>query len=78
MLVIKDGTWFLGDDPEIDKINWITGSQTITKNGFPSIIRINKVTDPLPLKFEEVEEKMMTGYQEYLESDWIKQLKEKL
>ena len=26
---------------------------------------------------EEVQEKMMTGYQEYLDSEWIRQLKEK-
>jgi hypothetical protein len=29
------------------------------------------------LKFGEVQEKMMTGYQEYLDSEWIRQLKEK-
>jgi len=29
------------------------------------------------LSFEEVQEKMITGYQEYLESEWIRQLKEK-
>jgi len=46
-------------------------------NGFPSIILIKKVKDPLPLSFEEVQEKMITGYQEYLESEWIRQLKEK-
>ena len=49
----------------------------INRDGFPSIILIKKVTDPVPLKFEEVQEKMMTGYQEYLDSEWIRQLKEK-
>ncbi|MCX6325426.1 MAG: peptidylprolyl isomerase [Bacteroidia bacterium] len=77
LLIIKEGTWLKGDDHEIDNIQWITGSQSFTKDGFPSIIFINKVIDPFPLKFEEVQGEMMSGYQEYLESEWIKQLKEK-
>ena len=77
LLIIKEGTWFKGDDPEIDNIQWITGSQLFSKDGFPSIIIINKVIDPFPLKFDEVQGEVMTGYQEYIESEWIKQLKEK-
>ena len=49
----------------------------LTKDGFPSIILINKVIEPVPLKFDEVQGEMMTGYQEYLENEWIRQLKEK-
>jgi peptidyl-prolyl cis-trans isomerase SurA len=77
LLIIKEGKWFKGDDPEIDNIQWITGSQSFSKDGFPSIILINKVIDPVPLKFDDVQGEMMTGYQEYLESEWIRQLKEK-
>jgi peptidyl-prolyl cis-trans isomerase SurA len=77
VLFIKNGKWTEGDDPDIDKIEWTRGSHQIHKNGFPSIIIIKKVADPVPLKFEDVEEIMMTEYQEYLENDWIKQLKEK-
>ena len=33
-LIIKEGTWFKGDDPEIDKIQWITGSQSFSKRWF--------------------------------------------
>ena len=77
LLVIKDGIWKFGDDPEIDKVEWAAGPHYFRRNGFPSIILVKKVTDALPLKFEEVEEKMMTGYQEYLDREWIRQLKEK-
>ena len=77
LLIIRDGIWISGDDPEIDKVEWVTGTHYFTMHGFPSIILIKKVKDPLPLKFEEVQEKMMTGYQEYLDSEWIRQLKEK-
>jgi peptidyl-prolyl cis-trans isomerase SurA len=77
LLIIKERTWFKGDDPEIDNIQWITGAQPFRKDSFPSIILIKKVIDPVPLKFDEVQADMMTGYQEYLENNWIIQLKEK-
>jgi peptidyl-prolyl cis-trans isomerase SurA len=77
LLLIKKDKWFRGDDPEIDKLQWITGKQTFIKDGIPSIIVINKITDPEPLKFDDIKGEMMSGYQEYLESEWIRQLKEK-
>jgi peptidyl-prolyl cis-trans isomerase SurA len=77
LLIIKEGIWYKGDDPELDKLQWNTGSQSLIKDGFPSIILIKKVVEPVPLKYEEVRGEMMTGYQEQLEREWAKQLKEK-
>ena len=74
-LVIKERTWYKGDDPEIDKLRWVTGSQSFIKEGFPSIILIKKVVDPAPLKFEIVQGDMMAGFQEYLDNEWVRQLK---
>lgn len=75
MLVITEGKWFSGDDPEIDKLNWSQGSHTAKIKNFPSIIMISKEIESVPLPFEEVQGEMMTGYQDYLEGEWIKQLK---
>jgi len=77
LLIIKKGTWYKGDNPEIDKIEWITGSHSFIKDSFPSIIFIQKVLVPVPLKFDDVQGEAMTGYQEFLESEWIKQLNKK-
>ncbi len=77
LLTIHDGKWFKGDDDDIDRLQWNKGEQSFLRDSFPSIIIINKLIDPTPLKFEEVQGEMMTGYQEFLESDWIRQLKEK-
>ena len=77
LLIIKDSIWQRGDDPEIDRLEWVTGIRYLTRSGFPSIVLIKKVMDPLPLKLEEIQDKMMTGFQEYLESEWKRQLKEK-
>jgi peptidyl-prolyl cis-trans isomerase SurA len=77
LLFIKKGTWYKGDNPDLDKIEWISGSQTVTIDGFPSIILIKRVIEPTPLKFERVRGEVMTGYQEFLESEWIRQLNKK-
>jgi peptidyl-prolyl cis-trans isomerase SurA len=77
LLIIKDGKWFAGDNPEIDKLNWNIGPQSIIFDGFPSIINITKVINPSPLSFEDVQGEMMTKYQEFLEKEWVEQLKEK-
>jgi len=77
LLIIKEGTWYKGDNNEINNIKWITGYQSFIINGFPSIININKVIEPVPSKFTEIQGEMIKGYQEFLESEWIKQLKDK-
>ena len=77
LLFIKKGTWYKGDNPDLDKIEWISGSQPVTIDGFPSIILIKRVIEPAPLKFERVQGDVMTGYQEFLESEWIRQLNKK-
>jgi peptidyl-prolyl cis-trans isomerase SurA len=77
LLIIKESTWYKGDIADIDNIQWVTGSHSFIMNGFPSILVINRIIEPVPLKFEEVQGVMMTDYQEYLENEWIRQLKEK-
>ena len=77
LLFIKNGIWLKGDNADIDKLEWITGTQTYSYNGIQSIILIRKVLEPSPLKYENVQGEVMTGYQEFLESEWIKQLNKK-
>jgi peptidyl-prolyl cis-trans isomerase SurA len=77
LLSIKEEKLFKGDDPDIDKIEWTKGSHSFRKNGFPSVILIKNVSEPSPLKYKDVQEVVMTGYQEFLESEWIGQLNKK-
>ena len=77
VLIIQECKLVKGDNPEIDNLNWTKGVQSFTKSGFPSLIVIRKVLDPVPVELNEVRGEMMTGYQEYLEADWVRQLKEK-
>jgi peptidyl-prolyl cis-trans isomerase SurA len=77
LLTISKGKWFTGDDPEIDKVEWSTGTHSFSKDGFPSVIEIRKVNSPEPLAFHEVQAEMISGYQEWLTGEWIRQLKER-
>jgi len=74
LLFIKEGTWYSGDNAEIDKLEWVNGSHYSLSNSFPSIIHIKRVLEPSPLKFELVQGEVMTGYQQFLENEWIGQL----
>jgi peptidyl-prolyl cis-trans isomerase SurA len=76
-LVITEGEWYTGDNPELDRIKWVKGAHTCTINGFPSIVVIRRIIEEKPLPFEAVAGDMLMGYQDYLESEWIMQLKSK-
>ena len=77
LLTIKEGTWYKGENKAIDNLTRGKMQQETIIDGFPAIVVINKVIDALPLPFTEVQGEMLTSYQEYLEENWIKQLKGK-
>ena len=76
LLIITEGKWYKGDDPQIDNLKWNKGLHSFTRNGFPSLIIINELIKPVPLEFDEVRGEIITSYQEHLESEWVRQLKE--
>jgi peptidyl-prolyl cis-trans isomerase SurA len=77
LLSINEGKWFVGDDKEIDAIKWTPGVHSLTKNGYPSLLVIKNVNEPEPLPFNEVQADIISGYQDWLTEEWIKQLKKK-
>jgi peptidyl-prolyl cis-trans isomerase SurA len=77
LLVISEGTWNKGDDPDMDLISWTTGIHKIARNGIRSVITVYKVNEPVVLPLEEVKAEVMSDYQDWLNSEWIKQLTKK-
>ncbi|MBN2861601.1 MAG: peptidylprolyl isomerase, partial [Bacteroidales bacterium] len=77
LLVITEKQWYEGDDPVLDKIKWTVGPQPLKMNNLSSILVINEILEPVPLPFNEVEGEMMAAYQDYLEKEWIGQLRQK-
>jgi peptidyl-prolyl cis-trans isomerase SurA len=76
LLLIENGKWYKGDDSELDRLNWVTGSQSFSRKGYPAIILINKILVPEPEEFDKIKGKIMTDYQDFLETEWRRQLKE--
>jgi peptidyl-prolyl cis-trans isomerase SurA len=77
LLTIKEGKWYKGDNATIDNFDHSKMVHETRIDGFPSIVLVNKVIDAVPLPLREVQGEMITAYQQYLEDNWIRQLKEK-
>jgi peptidyl-prolyl cis-trans isomerase SurA len=77
ILLFREGVWKKGENTDIDAVEWKEGIYDLTINGFPSIILVKKVSEALPLKFEDAAEKLIADYQEYLENEWSVQLMQK-
>jgi peptidyl-prolyl cis-trans isomerase SurA len=77
LLSIAEGIWTTGEDADFDKIDWKPGLHSLTKNGYPTLINILKVNEPVPLPLIDVQADMISGYQDWLTEEWIKQLKKK-
>ncbi len=77
LLSIKETILTSGEDADIDKIDWTRGLHSLTKNGYPTLVNILKVNEPVPLPLNEVQADMISGYQDWLTEEWIKQLKKK-
>lgn len=75
LLTIEEGTWYRGDNAELDKLDWKRGIERTTIDGYPAIIKIEEVNPPAPLPFESVREEMVGGYLESVGKRWIEQLK---
>jgi peptidyl-prolyl cis-trans isomerase SurA len=77
LLTIREAKWETGNDKDIDKIEWSTGLHNLMRNGFPSLINIMKVNNPVPLPLNEVQTDMISGYQDWLTEEWISKLEKK-
>ncbi len=77
LLTITDKKWELGEDQYIDAIKWEPGAHSFVKDNIPSLIFVEKVIEPVPLPFKEVQADIISGYQDKLMAEWIKQLRDK-
>jgi peptidyl-prolyl cis-trans isomerase SurA len=65
------------EDKNMEGFEWKKGYHEIYIDNLPTIVFIEKVIPPSPLPLNLVKGEMISGYQDYLEKEWIKQLKEK-
>jgi peptidyl-prolyl cis-trans isomerase SurA len=73
---IKKGTYLQGENKIIDHYAWDIGNKKEIETNRPYFVR-GEIIPPQHKMFDEVRGAVIADYQNYLEKQWIKQLKEK-
>ncbi len=79
IISIESGKYSKGDNKIIDNIEWKSSVSEIIvndKNEF-IIVVINSILEPSPKPITEIKGIVISEYQNYLEKEWIKELREK-
>jgi len=77
-LQIENGLFSKGDHEIIDSIKWKKGmTDIIQKNGQPVIVIVHEIIRNQPKTLDEAKGIITSDYQNYLEQEWIKQLRAK-
>jgi len=77
-LEYKTEKYSKGDNKYIDKINWNLGiSENINDNDRLIIILVHKIIAPEPKSIQEAKGIITADYQNYLEKEWLKYLRNK-
>ncbi len=61
----------------IDKINWIPGLQETEINGNYYLVEVIRLIPPGNKSFEEARAGIISAYQDFLEKDWLRRLRQK-
>ncbi|WP_205501795.1 peptidylprolyl isomerase [Rufibacter psychrotolerans] len=66
-----------GENKVLDGVTWKPGTYTLTQDGRSIWIRIDQVEAPAPKKLSETRGLVISDYQNHLEQEWIKELRQK-
>ena len=77
-LSVKGGKFQKGDNEIVDSIPWVVGlSENIYKDDLVYFVDIRKTLSPTPKELNEAKGLITADYQNYLEQQWIKELRAK-
>ncbi|GAH76085.1 unnamed protein product, partial [marine sediment metagenome] len=75
---IENGVFAKDDRGIIDSIDWKKGITPVFEyNGKPTIVIISRVIKPQPKPLEETRGIITSDYQDFLDKQWIRELREK-
>ncbi|MFC6998345.1 peptidylprolyl isomerase [Rufibacter roseus] len=66
-----------GENKALDQVNWQPGTNTVTQDGRTVWINIEQVEAPKPKELSETRGVVISDYQNYLEQEWLKELRQK-
>ena len=77
-LTVTEGIYEKGDNNFIDQVNWKKGLTEVSTNSDKVIlVEILDIFNSEPKLFEETKGKVISDYQQYLEKEWVNELREK-
>jgi len=77
-LKIEENKYAKNDNELVDKATWQKGITTVVKgDNNVVIVEIKQVIEPEPKKISEIKGLITSDYQNYLEQEWVKELKSK-
>lgn len=77
-LNIRSGVFAKGDDEVLDEINWSVGiSDNVNRGDKVAFVEVREVLPPQPKKLAEARGIVTSAYQDYLEKQWINELRSK-
>ncbi|MEX0968598.1 MAG: peptidylprolyl isomerase [Bacteroidia bacterium] len=71
------GKFEQGDNEVVDKVQWTKGVHETEEDGKHYIVRIQEVLPPQPKELKEIRGMVIADYQDFLEEQWIQELKQK-
>lgn len=75
---IKEGTFSKGDNESVDQVTWVKGvAPEIIKGNQVIIVDIKEVLEPMPKTLDEAKGLVTSDYQNYLEQNWLSELRQK-
>jgi len=77
-LKIEEGKYSKGDNDDVDKATWTKNTKsTINNDKSVTIVEVKTLIAPQPKELNEIKGLITSDYQNYLEEEWVKELKGK-
>jgi peptidyl-prolyl cis-trans isomerase SurA len=78
IITVERGEFQPGEREVTDSVEWNEGiSDIIRVNGKYKFLLIESINDPKPGKLEDVHAEVLSEYQEYIEQEWLNELRDK-
>lgn len=74
---VEKGAFQKSDRPILSKVSWMIGDYSAENSGMYYLVRILEILAPGPLTLDEAKASVISDYQNYLEKNWVEQLKKK-
>ncbi len=76
-LEVTEGVFEKEDAPILSQVEWAPGKYQLMSDGRYYLVVIDKLVPPQPKELEKVKGTVISKYQDFLESEWVSELKEK-